>query len=145
MKKLLLSIVCLCTFNVSVFADNDKPVTLEQMPQCAQQFVSKYFSNKDVALAKEESGILDKGYDVIFTNGDKVEFDRKGNWTDVDCKYSVVPAGIVPAEIVKSVKSKYPNAKILKIERDNRHYDIDLSNGWELKYNKSYKLVDIEK
>jgi hypothetical protein len=92
-----------------------------------------------------DNGILDKSYDVIFTNGDKVEFDRKGNWTDVDCKYSVVPVDIVPAEIVKSVKSKYPDAKIIQIERDNRHYDVDLSNGWELKYNKQFKLVDIEK
>ena len=145
MKKLLFSIVCLCLFNVSVFADDDKPTTVAQMPQAAQQFISKYFSGKKVSLAKVDNGILDKSYDVIFTNGDKVEFDRKGNWTDVDCKYSVVPVGIVPAEIVKSVKSKYPDAKIIKIERDNRHYDVDLSNGWELKYNKQFKLVDIEK
>ena len=40
---------------------------------------------------------------------------------------------------------KYPDAKIIQIERDNRHYDVDLSNGWELKYNKQFKLVDIEK
>ena len=145
MKKLLLSIVCLCLFNVSVFADDDKPTTVAQMPQAAQQFISKYFSGKKVSLAKVDNGILDKSYDVIFTNGDKVEFDRKGNWTDVDCKYSVVPVGIVPTEIVKSVKSKYPDAKIIQIERDNRHYDVDLSNRWELKYNKQFKLVDIEK
>ena len=145
MKKLLLSIVCLCLFNVSVFADDDKPTTVAQMPQAAQQFISKYFLGKKVSLAKVDNGILDKSYDVIFTNGDKVEFDRKGNWTDVDCKYSVVPVGIVPTEIVKSVKSKYPDAKIIQIERDNRHYDVDLSNGWELKYNKQFKLVDIEK
>jgi hypothetical protein len=130
---------------MTAWASNDKPVRIEEMPGQAQKFIKDYFSTHSVAMAKMETDFFSKSYDVIFTNGDKVEFDRKGNWTDVDCKYSVVPVGIVPTEIVKSVKSKYPDAKIIQIERDNRHYDVDLSNGWELKYNKQFKLVDIEK
>lgn len=142
-----MTFLCLCMFvlNMTAWASNDKPVRIEEMPGQAQKFIKDYFSTHSVAMAKMETDFFSKSYDVIFTNGDKVEFDRKGNWTDVDCKYSVVPVGIVPTEIVKSVKSKYPDAKIIQIERDNRHYDVDLSNGWELKYNKQFKLVDIEK
>lgn len=145
MKKMTFLCLCMFVLNMTAWASNDKPVRIEEMPGQAQQFIKDYFSTHSVAMAKMETDFFSKSYDVIFTNGDKVEFDRKGNWTDVDCKYSVVPVGIVPTEIVKSVKSKYPDAKIIQIERDNRHYDVDLSNGWELKYNKQFKLVDIEK
>ena len=32
---------------------------------------------------------------LIFTNGDKLEFDKKGVWTEVNCKYSAVPVAVV--------------------------------------------------
>lgn len=38
MKKLVFFLVCLFTMQV-VVADNDKPVTFEQLPQAAQSFV----------------------------------------------------------------------------------------------------------
>lgn len=40
MKKLVFFLVCLFTMQV-VVADNDKPVTFEQLPQAAQSFVKK--------------------------------------------------------------------------------------------------------
>lgn len=38
MKKLVFFLVCLFTMQV-VVADNDKPITFEQLPQTAQSFV----------------------------------------------------------------------------------------------------------
>lgn len=52
-------------------------------------------------MAKMETDWFDKSYDVIFTNGDKLEFDKKGVWTEVNCKYSAVPVAVVP-EAIKS-------------------------------------------
>ena len=70
-------------------------------------------------MAKMETDWFDKSYDVIFTNGDKLEFDKKGVWTEVNCKYSAVPVAVVPEAIKKYVATNYPDAKMLKIERDN--------------------------
>ena len=69
------------------------------MPQQAQQFIKQHFADSKVALAKMESDFFYKSYEVIFTNGDKVEFDNKGNWEEVNCKYSSVPTAIIPAAI----------------------------------------------
>ena len=33
--------------------------------------------------------------------GDKVEFDGKGNWTELKCKYSQVPVRLIPQAIKK--------------------------------------------
>ena len=88
MKKLVFLLVCLFTLQTVARADDDKPIQVTQMPQLAQQFIKQHFSDSKVALAKMESDFLYKSYEVIFTNGNKVEFDKKGNWEEVDCKHT---------------------------------------------------------
>ena len=99
MKKLVFLLVCLFTLQTVARADDDKPIQVTQMPQLAQQFIKQHFSDSKVTLAKMESDFLYKSYEVIFTNGDKVEFYNKGNWEEVNCKYSSVPTAIIPAAI----------------------------------------------
>ena len=140
----LVAIVCLVTFQVSASADNDKPISMSQLPAAAQQVIKKHFSGKKVALAKMESGLFEKSYDVVFNNGEKVEFDRKGNWTEIDCKMSSVPAGLVPAKIAQYVKSTYPGTKILQIEKDDSQYEVKLSNRLEVTFNRNFQVVDID-
>ena len=115
------------------------------MPQRTQQFIKKHFSDSSIALAKMESGFFSKSYDVIFTNGNKAEFDKKGEWKEIDCKYSQVPTGIIPTAIQNYVNKQYPNTKVLKIEKDDRGYEVKLSNGWELKFDKKFNVIDIDK
>ena len=144
MKKLLILFVCLFTLQTIARADDDKPIQVSQMPQKAQQFIKQHFAGNNIAMAKVESDFLQKSYDVIFTDGNKVEFDKKGNWTEVNCKFSVVTQGIIPAPIQKYVTTNYADAKILKIERDKADYEVKLSNGWELKFDSKFNLIDID-
>ena len=144
MKKLVFLLVCLFTLQTVARADDDKPIQVTQMPQPAQQFIKQHFADSKVALAKMESDFFYKSYEVIFTNGDKVEFDNKGNWEEVNCKYSSVPTAIIPAAIQKYVATNYPDAKILKIERDKKDYEVKLSNRTELKFDLKFNLIDID-
>lgn len=143
-KKSIMAIICLMAFQTQVLADNDKPINVNQLPVTAQQIIKSYFTGKKVALAKMESGLIDKSYDIIFTTGEKVEFDRKGNWTEVDCKRSAVPAKLIPAQISSYVKKNYAGNKILKIEKDKSEYEIKLSNGIEIKFNSNFQVIDID-
>ncbi|MFT0508485.1 PepSY-like domain-containing protein [Bacteroides thetaiotaomicron] len=149
MKKLVFLLVCLFTLQTVARADDDKPIQVTQMPQLAQQFIKQHFSDSKVALAKMESDFLYKSYEVIFTNGNKVEFDKKGNWEEVDCKHTsvpvaIIPAAIIPAAIQKYVTTNYPDAKVLKIERDKKDYEVKLSNRTELKFDLKFNLIDID-
>ena len=130
MKKLVFLLVCLFTLQTVARADDDKPIQVTQMPQLAQQFIKQHFSDSKVAL--------------IFTNGNKVEFDKKGNWEEVDCKHTSVPVAIIPAAIQKYVTTNYPDAKVLKIERDKKDYEVKLSNRTELKFDLKFNLIDID-
>lgn len=144
MKKLLLLFMCLFTIQSVVKADDDKPVRIEQLPQSAQQFIKTHFGDSKVAIAKMETDWFDKSYDIIFTDGNKLEFDKQGNWKEINCKYSAVPASVMPEQIQKYVTENYPGAQVLKIERDKRDYEVKLSNKWELKFDLQFNLIDID-
>ncbi len=144
MKQIILLLVVLVIGTGTGFADNDKPITVDQLPATAKQFIEKYFPDTKISYAKKETEIFDKSYEVIFINGNKVEFNSKGEWTDVDCKFSQIPEGIVPQPIKNYVSSNYKDVKIINIDLDKRDYEIKLSNGLELKFNLEFKLIDID-
>lgn len=143
-RTTLLSLACLFSTQVSATAGDDKPISVSQLPAAAQQLMKKHFPNRKVALAKTESGFFNREYDVIFTNGEKIEFDKNGNWTEIDCKHSSVPASMIPAKIANYVKGNYPECRILKIEADDGEYEVKLSNRIEVTFNKKFQVIDID-
>lgn len=143
MKKLVLLLVSVFTFQVAM-ADNDKPVAFEQLPAAAQQFVKQNFPNVKVAFAKMENKLFGASYDVVFINGDNLEFDKNGQWTEISCKHQTVPLGVVPAQIKQFVDSNYPGVKYLSLERDRDSYEIRLSNYWEIKFDKNFNVIDMD-
>ena len=144
MKKWILMLICVLGVQSMAWADNDKPIQIGQLPTKAQTFITTYFKEHKVALAKMESGLFYKSYDVIFTNGEKLEFDKSGDWTEIQCKASEVPVQAIPAEIRSYVTSTYPDAKILQIERDGKEYEIKLSNHWEITFDYKFRVIDID-
>ena len=146
MKKITFLFVCLFALNLTVWAGNDKHIQVTEMPKSAQQFIKNHFANQSIAMAKVETEFMDKNYDVIFTNGDKVEFDKKGKWTKVDCEHSQVPQAIIPMAIQHYVAKNYPDAKVVKIEvTDRKGYDVDLSNGFDIEFDKKMNVRDIDR
>lgn len=145
MKKVFTLLVCLFALQSFIYADNDKIIPVEQLPQQAQQFIKKYFPKSEVTYAKTENDLVEKSFEVVFSNGDKVEFSKNGEWKEVECKNSSVPLAIVPLSIKDYVDRNYTNAKILKIEKDSKGYEIKISdNGIELKFDKKFNLVGID-
>ena len=144
MKQLGLIMACLFALQTIVRADNARPITITQMPQKAQQFIRLHFADSQVALAKVETDFLEKSYEVIFTDGNKLEFDKKGEWKEVSCKSGAVPQDIVPEAIRQHVASLFPEARIVKMEREKSLYEVTLTNGQELKYNTRFQLIDID-
>ena len=146
MKKIVFLFVSLFVINLAVFADDDKPIQVAQMPKVAQEFIKSHFANQSVAVAKVENDLFGKNYDVIFTNGDKIEFDKKGHWTNVDCEHTQVPVAIIPAAIQQYVSKNYPAAKVVKIEKtDRKGYDVDLSNGFDIEFDKHMNVREIDR
>lgn len=143
-KKNIMALMCLLAFSATAMADNDKPISVTQLPATAQQIIKTHFGDMKVALAKLENELFDKSYDVIFTTGEKIEFDRNGNWKEIDCKLSEVPADLIPTPIANYVNTNYSGNRILKIEKDRGQYEIKLSNGIEIEFNRNFVVIDID-
>ena len=143
MKKLIFLFVCVFSIQVAL-ADNDKPINFTQLPQAAQKFVKQHFPKAKIAFVKMDAELFDKSYNVVFNNGDKLEFDKKGEWTEVNCKSTVVPAKVIPTPIKKYVETNYPEAKVLSIERDRYDSEVKLSNFWEIKFDMNFNVIDMD-
>lgn len=146
MKKIAFLLVSFCMVSLMAWAGKDKPIQVSDMPKAAQRFVKQHFPNRSVALAKVETDFMSKSYDVIFTNGDKLEFDKRGKWTHIDCEHSQVPVEIIPAAIRKYMEQHYPDTKVLEIELDDDgEYEVELSNGFEIEFDKRMRVKDIDR
>ncbi len=128
----------------TVHADNDRAIAINQLPQKAQEFIQTHFKTEKVAYAKMERDFLETRYDVVFTSGKKVEFLKNGDWKEVNCRYSTVPDGIVPAQIMAKIKELYPDVTVREIDRDKHDYEVKLSNRMELTFDLQFNLIDID-
>ena len=146
MKKLFLLFVCLFSLSLASWAGHDKPIQVSELPKKAQEFLQSHFVGQSVALAKVDKELMHHRDEVIFDNGNEVEFNKKGEWTSVDCKQSQVPAALVPKRIQEYVGKHYPKAKIRKIElTDHKGYEVKLDNGFELEFDKKMNIKDIDR
>lgn len=130
--------------SISASAAEDRPITVSELPATSQQFIRKHFAGVEVSYAKVDDGFIDKSYDVVFADGRKVEFTKNGQWKEVDCKRSEVPAEIVPEQIRTYVAQHHAGRKIISIDRDKRDYELKLDNGLELTFDMKFKLIGID-
>ena len=42
------------------------------------------------------------------------------------------------------VKKSFPEAAIIKIERDRRGYEVRLNNGFEVEFDTDFNVIDID-
>lgn len=144
MRILMIAICCMMSFNIVANAGNDKPINVNELPAKAQTLLTKHFKGQKVMLATIESGVVSRSYDVVLRNGTKLEFDKKGNLTEIDCKQSIVPSQLIPQPIKNYLKENYRGETVRKIELNKKEYEVELTNGIGLTFNKHFQLIDID-
>jgi hypothetical protein len=123
----------------------EKVIEVNNLPKAAQSFISSNYGNDKVALVKSEKELMQSiEYKVVLASGIELEFDSKGNWTEVDAKSKSVPQGIVPAKIKSYVQKSFPNNNIVQINKDSKGYEVELTNGIEVKFNKNAEFIKID-
>ncbi|MBO9586165.1 MAG: PepSY-like domain-containing protein [Flavobacterium sp.] len=117
----------------------------EALPANAQTFLKTHFGSKKPSYILEDKEILSTEYKVKFDNEIEIEFDKKGNWKEVDGKSKNIPKSIVPKKIASYIKSNFPKEKVTKIEIESSGYETKLTNGLKLKFNLKEDFVKIDK
>lgn len=146
MKKItiLLASLAIVASSLPVFAGKDRIITVGELPAVAQQFVQTHFKTVGVSYAKVDEELFDKDYKVVFVDGSKIEFARDGAWKEVECKYGEVPATVVPQQIRDYVAANFAGRRIVGIDRDKLDWEVKLDNGIDLKFDRQFRLTEID-
>ena len=139
MKKLIFAFIAIVCFGFSsAMAQNTNA------NPAITQFVTQHFPDATVQMVMPD----DDDIDVVLNDYTKIEFRRNNEWKKVDCEHSTtftaVPAALVPEQITAYVTANFPNAIIKKLEKNFRSWEIELNNGLELKFNNSFKIMEID-
>ena len=143
-RILMIAICCMVSCNMAANAGNDKPISVNALPAKAQTLLNNHFNGQKVMLATIESGVVSRSYDVVLQNVAKLEFDKKGNLTEINCKQGIVPALLIPQAIKNYLKDNYAGQSVKKIEMNKNEYEVELTNGLDLTFNKHFQSIDID-
>lgn len=144
LRSFMLALVAAFVFVCTACADRTTPIEVKQLPTTARQTLNNHFKSAKVALVTKEREGLGCTYEVTFSNGDQIEFDKNGQWTDIDCKRTQVPGALVPSAVRNYVRANYAGSRVLELSRDRKGYEVKLSNRMELEFDKQGRLTDID-
>lgn len=143
MKKNILTLVLAIFLSVSGFAQNGM-TTLGQLPAKAQEFVKTYFSDYTIQYIFSDREFADVDYKVRFEDGTEIEFNAKGDWTNVSSKQKCIPTGFILAEITNYVAAYHKDMCITDIEREFNRITIELNDTLEIEFNSKGKLISYD-
>ena len=143
MKKIkyFLLMAMVMTMSLTMSADDDdRVITYDQLPQAAQTFLKQHFAKKVPLVVTADWD----DFTIRYESGEKIEFDRSGNWKDIECYNSKVPNETVPDQISSYITQNYPGKSIIKLERHRSVYEVKLNNGMEIEFNRNFQVVDVD-
>lgn len=138
-------IVCSAAFSTAC-ADNEViSQNLNDLPAAARTTLEQHFPGVQVSYIKIDKELFrGTSYEVRLVNGAEISFSGKGEWTEVDGKKNSVPAHFLPDEIRRQATGLFPGDSITQIEKKNRGYEVELSNGIDLTFNRNLELKEID-
>ena len=130
------------------FALTNTSCNSDKKAQVINTFVKTYFPNAEV-IANIKDGL---DCEVTLSDYTQIGFDGnlfgKLEWDEVDCRHAslptAVPVALVPVEITNYVNRIEGGQSITKIAKDNNGWDIELSNGLEIEFDKRFNVVDFD-
>lgn len=143
MKKHILTLVAVLFLSISAIAQNSM-TQLNQLPVTAQEFVKTYFSDYKIQYIFSDKEFADVDYKIRFEDGTEIEFNSKGEWTDVSSKQKCIPTGFILKEITDYVEMNHKDMCITDVEREFNRITIELDDNLEIEFNSKGKLISYD-
>ena len=135
MKKLLGLIVCMLLTVSAMYARDRVSRDVNLLPTEARELIKSHFAEASISYLKVDKNLFRvEGYDVRLTDGTELDFNSKGQWTEIEAEKNAVPASLIPDVIKKYMKQNYNEQRVKKIKHNRRGYELKLSNGLEVEF-----------
>ena len=113
--------------------------------ETAAALLDRHYQGEAPALVLKKFDDLRTSYEVTFTDGTKLKFNRSGEWTEVESHARPVPAGLVPPQILDYAGRNFPGAAIMEISRERKEVEVKLGNRIELTFDSgNWMLKDFD-
>lgn len=123
-------------------------INLKELPKPAQTFIMSNFKGLAVSYIIKDKDILNTNYEAMLSGGTKIEFDKKGNWKEIDGNDKVIPNSVLPKGIADYISKNYKNQKVEKIDKETEYfkggYKVTFLNDLELKFDNNGKFLRID-
>ncbi len=123
--------------------DTERFIGIADLPEKAATFIQNNFPSADVISVVKDYDDLSYTYDVVLSDGTRIEFKRSGDWKDVEASTSQVPDSVVPENVLSYIKTNYADRHILGISRDFQ-IEVRLDNRLELVFSLSGGYLGID-
>lgn len=135
-KKILLAFIAIIGMTVTASAADAYAHDASVLPKAAQTILSNNFKAKVTVVKIEKDFGKVSEYETILSDGTEVSFDRNGNWKNVEVSANgSVPAFFIPKAISEFIKKEQPKQKVIGIEKKRNGYEVELTNGVDMKFN----------
>lgn len=145
MKKFLylflIGIFSVALWSCSDDDDDWQPISFNKLPDKAQSYINGYCGGMTVKSVEMD----DDGYEVVLTDGLRIDFDFSGEWTEVESVRNLaVPSGFVPVAIQNYIGVNYPNANVTEISREPYGYKVELNTAvsGDLRFDQAGNLIN---
>ena len=138
--KTIIVMVAMFAMSFNAKADHDQVISFNEMPQAAQALLKQYFADKVPLVVTVDWD----DYTIVYDSGEKLEFDKEGNWKEINCRTSSVPTELIPEQIKTNIQSTFPGTIILKLDRNRCGYEVKLNNGLEVEFDPTFQVIDID-
>lgn len=143
MKRFLIVLTCVLG-TMSLAKADDRPVTVDLLPQAARTFLNVNFPDDKISFATKDDDLIRPDYQVVLASGVMVKFNNAGDLEEIESRGREIPDGIIPIQIVEMVKGHYPDVMITGYEVGRRTYEVKLSNRIELKLDRNFNVIEID-
>lgn len=135
MKRFIMILAAFVGLTTAVMASDTYAHDANVLPEAAKTTINNNFKSK-VSLVKIDKtlGHIDE-YEVILTDGTEITFDNKGNWKEVETSQTKsVPQAFIPQAIRSYVNKNHAGQHIVGIEKKRKGYEVELTNGIDIKF-----------
>lgn len=119
---------------------NDRPIPISSLPQNVRDYIAANYPNANILWAEVD----DDEYEVTLSDGTELYFDLRGRFIKAERDDVPVNPADLPANILSYIQTNFPNAQIVKAERDDDYYEVYLNNGMELYFSLAGNFMGID-
>ena len=142
----MIRLVVMATLISMVFVSCDKNQMIEEqdLPQQARTFIATHFQGQTMIFSLKERDDLSLSYEVRLSDGFELDFDRKGEVTNIDGNGSKLPDSVLPVLMREYLTAKFPGNWVTDWDKERYGQKVELDNGIELAFDSKGNFLRYE-